>query len=51
LEFLGEFMPVDHAITTLIDVIEEHVNLLTSEAKVKCSEGILEFQIGYGARA
>jgi hypothetical protein len=33
-------MPVDHAITTLIDVIEEHVNLLTSEAKVKCSEGI-----------
>lgn len=47
LQFARELHPVDHTITTLVDVIEDEIDFFAGQPQIQCSEGVLEFQIGH----
>jgi hypothetical protein len=45
LQLLRELMPIDHTVTALIDIVQQHVNFLTRKPKVQSSKSVLELKV------
>jgi hypothetical protein len=45
LQLLRELMPIDHAVTALIEKVQQHVDFLTRKPKVQGAESVLELKV------